>query len=210
MARRTRPPRRALCVDWAVAASALPGETTSGDLSMVEDFGDGVLVGVVDALGHGTHAAQAAEIAIATLRRFASESLPELVHRCHEALVGTRGVVLSLAAFDFRERTMSWLGVGNVEGVLLLAGENVRPSRVSLVNRGGIVGGELPTGRPWTVPISPGDTLLFATDGIRGGFADSPLSPGPLQSVADAILGQFAKGTDDALVLVARYVGPHA
>jgi hypothetical protein len=52
-----------------------------------------------------------------------------------------------------------------------------------------------------------GDTLVFATDGVRREFTQRlALGDGP-QQLADRILGQYAKGTDDALVLVARYVG---
>jgi hypothetical protein len=48
--------------------------------------------------------------------------------------------------------------------------------------------------------------LVLATDGIRHDFVAN-LNPGPPQAMADRILHQYAKGTDDALVLVAQYLG---
>jgi len=197
-------------IDWGVAGSALAGETESGDLHLVKLIPTGALVAVVDGLGHGADAATAARGAVATLGRYAHESLLVLIERCHHALTGTRGVVMSLANLDSRAGTMTWLGVGNVEGILQHASPAAGPSRASLVARGGIVGRELPPLRTATVPISPGDTLLFASDGIKGGFADTLPGDASPQQLADQILASYGKGTDDALILVARYLGAGA
>jgi hypothetical protein len=105
---------------------------------------------------------------------------------------------------------MTWLGVGNVECVLLytnLAARPARPARTSLVTRGGIVGSELPQLRAEVLSIAPGDTLVVATDGIKDGFADGLSAETPPQRLADQVLARSCKGTDDALVLVARYLG---
>ena len=49
--------------------------------------------------------------------------------------------------------------------------------------------------------------MIFATDGIREGFSDGLQFEAPPQQLAEHILSQHGKGTDDALVLVARYRG---
>lgn len=194
-------------IEWGVATLALPGETESGDLHLVTSVRVGVLLCVVDALGHGAEAATAARTAIATVASSTEESVLPLVHRCHHALQGKRGVVMSLALLDGTTRSLTWLGVGNVEGSLLHRESGGREIRHSLVTRGGIVGSELPNLRTQELAVAPGDTLIFATDGIKGGFTDGlPARVSP-QQLADHILARYAKGTDDALVLVARYVG---
>jgi hypothetical protein len=49
--------------------------------------------------------------------------------------------------------------------------------------------------------------LIFATDGVRSDFsAYSPLGC-DIQESADAVLARYGKGTDDALVFAARYLG---
>ena len=197
-------------IRWGVATLALAGEAESGDLHVVRPVDHGVLVGVVDGLGHGAEAALAARKAVAALDGHAAESLPQLLQRCHEALHGTRGVVMSVAVFSAIARSLTWLGVGNVEGVLLSTDAGRRSSRDSLVTRGGIVGSELPELRPHVVPVSPGDTMIFATDGVRSGFADGVSADASPQQLADDILARYGKGTDDALVLVARYLGAGA
>ena len=194
-------------LEWGVATRALPGELQSGDLSLVKPNGQSVLVAVVDALGHGSDAASTARVAISALERYAADPLPELLQRCHTALVGTRGVVLSLASFDTARATVAWLGVGNVEGVLLSGDPGARPNRTSLVTRPGIVGGEVPPLQAWVLPLTSGDTLIFATDGVRSGFTEKfSMSDSP-QAQADRILARYAKDTDDALVMVVRYRG---
>jgi hypothetical protein len=57
------------------------------------------------------------------------------------------------------------------------------------------------------LPIRRGDTLVLATDGIRASFAEELSLRDPPQQIADHILARFGKDTDDALVLVARFVG---
>src|SRR5205814_9273794 len=61
-------------IEWGVASLALPGEAESGDRHLVKPVGTGVLVAVVDGLGHGAEAASAAKAAVAALERHATES----------------------------------------------------------------------------------------------------------------------------------------
>ena len=196
-------------IEWGVASLALPGEAESGDLHFVKQVGTGALVAVVDGLGHGADAATAARAAVAALEGHATDSPVPLIQRCHRALHGTRGVVMSVAVFDRSDRSMTWLGVGNVEGLLLYGDGTTRSGspRANLVTRGGIVGSELPRLHPVVLPIAPGDTLFFATDGIREGFIEGLPPEAAPQQLADQILARYGKGTDDALVLVARYLG---
>lgn len=193
-------------IEWGFAAMPLRGEAVSGDRYIIKPFQNGILIAVVDGLGHGYEAAEASEIAIATLDTYAHEPIIPLVRRCHEALKGTRGVVMSVASFNLLDKTMTWLGVGNVEGVLLRADAKSAISRESLQLRGGVLGYRLPQLRDSVIRLMRGDTLIFATDGIRSSFEKGiELSDKPKQ-IADNIMAQFARGMDDALVLVVRYI----
>lgn len=194
-------------VDCGVAAQALPGQKESGDCHAIVEFEGGVLVAVIDGLGHGAEAAAAARIAVEVLKQHAQESVITLVSLCHEKLKPTRGVVMSLASFNAMDATVTWLGVGNVEGVLLHRDTYGTMCQEVLPLRGGVVGDQLPSLVASIAPVSRGDTLIFVTDGVRLGFADG-LKPDSAQAAADKVLARFARGTDDALVLVARYTGP--
>jgi negative regulator of sigma-B (phosphoserine phosphatase) len=196
---------RNLRITTGVATLPLPGQEESGDLSLVKTVDARTLVAVVDGLGHGEDAASSAHAAVAALDRYARESLPELVKRCHNALAGMRGVVLGAASLDPAAGTMTWIGVGNISGILFRADQNARPARVSLVPLAGFIGAELPIATARVVSLLPGDTLVLASDGIKEGFADTLALNNSPQTIADTILARYAKGTDDALALVARY-----
>ena len=195
------------CIEWGVATQPLPGQSVSGDLHLVEPFAHGALVAVVDGLGHGGEASAAAGIAIEILKGNASQSVTGLVQRCHEALLQTRGAVITLASFNTLESTMSWLGVGNVAGLLLRADRKATPACESALLRGGVVGYQLPALRASVLAVSVGDLLILASDGIRGGFEQCVIAASEPQQNADRIMSQYYKGTDDALALVARYLG---
>jgi phosphoserine phosphatase RsbX len=195
-------------LEWAVADLVQPGQSESGDRSVVLATGEGGLVAVVDGLGHGAEAASAAKVAVRALERGANRPVVQLFRDCHSSLIGTRGAVISAAAFNARGETMTWLGVGDVEGRLLRAPSSASPRMESLLLRGGVVGVHLPTLVSEVVPIHRGDTLIFATDGVRSDFLDAPLPPLESQALADYILAHWGTQTDDALVLVVRYLGP--
>jgi negative regulator of sigma-B (phosphoserine phosphatase) len=106
------------------------------------------------------------------------------------------------------EGIVAWMGVGNVEGVIVRRdGNGGSVCRESLVSRPGVVGSRLPPLIATLLPISEGDTLIFATDGVDANFERSIVRYDPPEAIAKRILANHAKGTDDALVLVARYVG---
>jgi serine/threonine protein phosphatase PrpC len=202
-------------IEWGVAARSLVGHAESGDQYLVKSFPGGVLVAVVDGLGHGDHAAEVSKTAVNTMQGYAHESVISLINRSHESLRGSRGAVISLASISAKG-TVTWLGVGNVEGMILPA-PGSHAKHKSLLLRGGVVGYRLPTLRDQVVEISPGDNLIFITDGIRSGFVKNeiqdPLATKKLdktqsaQLLADTILAEYGRETDDAMVLVARYKG---
>lgn len=194
-------------IDWAVQARTHEGETLSGDLHVVAPFPDGVLVSVVDGLGHGDEAAKAAQVAAEILSAHAGDDLVSLVERCHTSMRSTRGAVLSVAAFRKSDHTMTWLGVGNVEGVLYHADPAAKPARETLLLRGGVVGYRLPHLRAAVLTVAQGDTLVFATDGIGGRFTEERPDGRAPQDMARDILSFYGKDNDDALALVARYGG---
>jgi len=119
-------PGTARVIEWGVAMRTLPGEAQCGDVHLVKPIASGVLLAVADGLGHGAEAAAAARAAVTALERHAGESPLALVERSHRALHGTRGAVLSLALVNRHERSLTWLGVGNVEGTLLYGTDGAR------------------------------------------------------------------------------------
>ena len=200
-------PDKLSLLDWSVAARPMSGQSVSGDLHLIKPFDHSVLVAVIDGVGHGREAAAAARTTAEILDSHAGEPVISLVKRCHEALTQTRGVVLTLANLDAVENTMTWLGVGNVEGWLLRADASASHPRESVLLRGGLVGYQLPALHASVIPVAAGDLLILATDGIHTAFEEGINASETPGQIADRILSGHFKGNDDALVLVARYRG---
>jgi negative regulator of sigma-B (phosphoserine phosphatase) len=199
--------RRLSELTWGAAARTCPGETASGDLAVVRQVPGGTLVAALDGTGHGEEAARAAGAARAVLERLGGAELSSVVDGCHEALRSTRGAALSVAFISTATRTVSWVGVGNVLG-LLASGDALFPRRVRwLGTPGGVAGHALPRTRPGRLEVRHGDVLILATDGVRAAFADRLELAGRPRDIAERILSRHWTGTDDAVALVVRFLG---
>ena len=196
-------------IEWARAGRPLPSEYTSGDRGIAVDIdGEAALFGVVDGLGHGPAAAEAALRAVDVVTRASSEPLEALIQLCHRVLVGTRGVAMTLARMDFAANTLTWAGVGNVSADLVAKAPTGIQVRSSALLSGGIVGYRIPEIAPaQVVSIRPGDLLLMSTDGITEDYLDHIDFSATAVAIAEELLGKDARETDDAMVLAARHRG---
>jgi negative regulator of sigma-B (phosphoserine phosphatase) len=193
-------------LEWCTAGRPIPGEACSGDDALVLAGEQRALVAAIDGLGHGPSASEAAGVAVAALRTAPWDDVAALVTRCHEALRPTRGAAVGLAAFR-DEGTVTWLGVGNITGRLVSGGGLSASGGRWLGSLSGVAGDdELPALRPATIPVRRGDVLILATDGIDGAFVDEVVATGTCEEIADRVLRDFGRLTDDALVVVARYL----
>ncbi len=192
-------------VDFGVATMALDQESESGDKYLVHSFDQGILLALVDGLGHGTEAAIAAGRAVQTLKDYASEPVVKLTQRCHRALQRSRGAAMSLARVDTKDSSMSWIAIGNVSGLVVHADHHRLPKQQTLMMRAGVVGHTLPALQASAVPIDPGDLLIFITDGVALSFSEEVRIGDSPQQIADRILRAHHKGTDDATALVVRF-----
>jgi phosphoserine phosphatase RsbX len=194
-------------IDWHACERALPGEAVSGDHYAAVETSSGMLLAAVDGLGHGPEAARAARRAREVLLASPEDGLDILFERCHQALRILRGAVMSAAFVRRADGELSWLGVGNVEAVAVRRASGPRPVCESLFLWPGVVGQNIPSLRTSQLRLYPGDTLVFATDGIRTNFVESLSAFEPPPRLAAQLLEKHGKSTDDALVLVARYIG---
>jgi negative regulator of sigma-B (phosphoserine phosphatase) len=190
-------------LDRGVAGAPIEGESRSGDVAVFVPTMAGGLACLIDGLGHGPRAAEAAEAAGEVVREHAEAQAPELLQACHEALADTRGVVMTVAWFDLERETLSWAGVGNVDARLVRSGPELR-EEVALVF-GGVLGYRMPRVRPATMRLGRGDVLVMITDGIDGAISPALAAGGAAQAMADRIFEQHGKGNDDALAVVVRY-----
>ena len=190
-------------LDRGIAGVAHEGEERSGDLAVFVPTAVGGLACVIDGLGHGPEAADAAELCADVVRTHAEAGARELMAACHEALLTSRGVVMTAAWFDLERSELRWAGVGNVDARLVRSGPEQRED-VALVF-GGVLGYRMPQVRAATMRLERGDVLIMITDGIDAAISSALAAGGAAQALADRILASHGKGTDDALAAVIRY-----
>lgn len=194
--------------EWAYAARTAPGQVESGDRHLIRSVEDGVLIAAIDGLGHGPEAAHASGEAVAALSASSgAASLRHLMGECHAALERTRGATVSLARFDGSTPRLDWLAVGNVHGQVVRRTPAHGRRDESLLLLPGMVGERLPRLRESELPMARGDMLVLTTDGVDPQAAERLDTRRPPSETAQAVLEHGVNGHDDALVVVARYMG---
>jgi len=178
------------------------GHSISGDAYLIKEGEEATLVCMVDGLGSGEAAAEAAQAAIRCVEVSSTLPLSDIMAKCHQALKGTRGAVMALMRINSAESTITFVGVGNI-GIHVRSTALIKP-----ISKNGIVGYRLPRLREFTYPYTPGDLFALHTDGISSRFTlDGALwteGAQDVQTLADEIARIFSKENDDVTVLVAR------
>jgi phosphoserine phosphatase RsbX len=187
-------------LDIGVAERPKAGATISGDSYLIKHNGSSALVAVIDGLGGGTAAAEAAKKAYDAIDANGDRPLSMIMQAAHTACMGTRGAVVGLLRLDLDRREAAYVGVGNI-GIYVVSKHAIKP-----LSRNGIVGYRMPTLMEHTASFDNGDTFILFSDGISLRFSEAPLMNEALepQQLADRILELFGKSIDDATVVVAK------
>jgi anti-sigma regulatory factor (Ser/Thr protein kinase) len=194
----TRPAR---LLDVGVVCLPLDGETACGDGWCVRQDADHATVLLVDGLGHGPNAADAADAAITAFQSAEDRAPKEIIALLHEALRSTRGAAVAVAEVRRTSdgATIDFCGVGNtVTAVIGQAGPRSLPSM------NGTAGLTVRALQPFTQPWYPGEMLVMHTDGLttRWRLDAYPGVRAHDPAIAAAVLHRDAsRGRDDATVL---------
>jgi anti-sigma regulatory factor (Ser/Thr protein kinase) len=187
-----------------VGGIAVParGEEACGDAWAVARQGDRTGILVVDGLGHGPLAAEAAEVAVRVFQGSRAPGPAAAVEVIHLALRPTRGAAVAVAEVDLERELVRFAGIGNVAGVV------VAPSSTRhMVSLGGIAGHSVRRIDEFTYSWPASATLLLHTDGLASHW-DLGKYPGLVERhpslIAGVLYRDHARGRDDAAVVVAR------
>lgn len=191
-------------LDWEWHGVGL--ESESGDLHVVAPHDGGVVIAVIDGLGHGPDAAVAARVIAGALEEHAGDPIEQLVRRCHDRARPTRGGVMSLASFIAKDAILTWCGVGNVEALLFRSTETAPSARETVTSHGGVVGYQLPKLHIDSLVVASEDLLVMATDGIKSGFEVVVDRLAPPAVTVQTVMNRHSRSSDDALVMAARFI----
>ena len=188
--------------DLAVVSEPIHGEDVCGDGWGIRTMATGSILMVVDGLGHGLLAAEAAREAERVLGEAKTDSLTDILQRVHGALRKTRGAAVSLARIDPEQGLLSFVGVGNVSASIVS-----RDCSRSLVSHNGTLGQQMQRVQEFTYPWNPTDILVMHSDGLLTRWDLQPYpgiwskSPGLIAAILHR---DFSRGRDDVTVLVAK------
>jgi negative regulator of sigma-B (phosphoserine phosphatase) len=144
------------------------GETLSGDIALVHWDNDGVLVAVIDVLGHGPDAhelaIQLSGILSKWLTATAARSPEGALSVLDESARGTRGAVAAVAWLNGRTLAGNVVGIGNVR--CRLFGSIAR----TVEFKEGVLGCRMRSQTPFSFVLRPSDVLILFSDGVPGRF----------------------------------------
>ena len=187
-------------MNYGAVNRSKPGNLVSGDMYFFHQNKDSTLVAVIDGLGAGEAAHEAAERARDCVSQNTDVALADLLQRCHQALRGTRGAVMMLMRVCPAQDSVTFAGVGNI-GVRVLSDTPIRP-----ISRNGIVGYRMNSVREFSYPYTIGDLFILHSDGISTRFTiDEERIRDPrtnLQQIAQEIADEFGKDDDITIVVV--------
>lgn len=196
-----KPERRRHDVDLGAVCVPHAFESACGDAWACRRRGSIVELLLVDGLGHGPDAAEAAGRAVAF---FEQKPLPatEMLPAMHEALRRTRGAAVAVSHMNLAAQTLRYWCVGNLSGAVIHGGR-----RQQLASQHGTLGVAMPTLQSFDYPLPGGAALVMHSDGLntRWRLAGDPLLHRHHPSlIAGLLYRDFRRGRDDVSVLLAK------
>lgn len=201
--------QEALPSNFTALAVASPNESLCGDGYYIEYEPEKHIFNilVLDGLGHGPGAYEAAQAAIKayTLLPDLPRESPSLVLKeIHQQIKKTRGAVGMALKFNFKEETISYCGVGNIAGKTI-SYNNTK----SLHSFNGIVG-HVMSGRihDQELPWQKGNLLLIHSDGLTSRWNISQydrIHKHDLTILAACLYRDHKRGNDDTTIIISKY-----
>ena len=177
---------------------ALEGEIECGDAWCLRQDSQGLALFVVDGLGHGTFAAEAARVAIDAFLMNPFVPPQETMVRANGLMSKTRGGAAACARLV--GDNVSYAGVGNISGTLISVGKSQ-----GLVSQNGTLGLHQRRTQQFEYQRERGALLIMHSDGVSARW-DLKNRPDLLVRhpaiIAGAIYRDHGRRSDDATVVV--------
>lgn len=150
---------------------------------------------MVDALGHGPRAAEAAALAVQVLERVALDAAAaDVLNALDQGLSGSRGAA-AMACMIHGEH-IDGCGVGNVA-------LRVQGSAIPVMLCPGILGKKVRQVRSFAGKLALGTRLVMFSDGIASQLDLTGVRVMPAAQAAETLMTRHRRDHDDATVLVA-------
>ena len=195
------PCSEALAIEVDHYSRPCQGERVNGDLAMVAERDQWLLLAVIDGLGHGPEAHGVSLRARDFLEKNWTEDAIATMQRLHEHLRGSIGAVAGIAVANRVTGDVRFAGIGNITYRLF----GPRASR--LVSMAGNLGHQIRTPQLQHHQLTDEDVVVMYSDGIKDRFdqEDYPqLRYQSAETIARTVVDRFGKAHDDATCLAMR------
>lgn len=178
----------------------ISGEQVSGDLWSATLTADEMTVVVVDGLGHGAGAHEAARAALDAANPAAGPH--QALERMHQAARHTRGAAAAVARLRPGAHSVVFAGIGNISGVVF-----TNTSQHQMVSSNGTLGHQAQGVREYVYPWPAGAVVVLFSDGLVSHWKLDRY-PGLSQRhpalIAAVLYRDHRRRRDDVTVVVAR------
>jgi len=187
-----------------VAGVSVPhaGEPVCGDIWDVRYRHDGAFMLLVDGLGHGMFAADAAGAARSIFRSRTFTAPSDALAAIHEGIRHTRGAAGAIAELHVKGRSISVAGVGNISTAVCGSGATRQA-----VSHNGTLGHQARYFKEYSYPWESGALLVMHSDGLNSHWSLDPYPGLRLRHpalIAAVLYRDFSRHRDDVTVVVGR------
>lgn len=181
-----------------------PRETLSGDSALIERHGTQLRVAVIDGLGHGPAAREAALRTAASLSNTWRDELQDSVLAAHDLVAATRGATLGVADIDLTARSVRATTIGNVRVALFFGpGRTWSPCGTDAVlgHGRGTLHGRLAV-RVEQHALPPDGLFALFSDGLQNQLRPPLQRIGELTEMGLMLFATYAVPNDDSTLLL--------
>jgi len=177
---------------------AIDGEVLCGDAWDLAQGPQGLALFMIDGLGHGAFAAEAAQVGVDTFRSAPFAEPQDILSRANASMSRTRGGAGACARIVGDK--IAYAGIGNISAALVSAGKST-----GLVSHNGTLGLHKRRGQQFEYRREPGALLVMHSDGVsaRWGLKENAalLARHPA-IIAACLYRDHGRQRDDATVVV--------
>ncbi|WP_210462747.1 MULTISPECIES: ATP-binding protein [Rufibacter] len=180
-----------------------PGEKVSGDGWGLRLSLQGAHLLVLDGLGHGEHAHEAAQNALQAFKQQPKQTPSEMLRGIHALIKRTRGAVGAIAQWNTETNSLLFCGIGNIAGRVIMPDKSK-----SLLSYNGTLGMSMPnTINDQHLTWERGNIMILHSDGLKSRWDLSKypeLTRHDPTLIAAVLYKDNTRTTDDTLVVVVR------
>jgi anti-sigma regulatory factor (Ser/Thr protein kinase) len=193
-----------LVVDIGASVVPIHGEKVSGDVVRTRALDEHrILIVVVDGLGHGPAAFDAASKCADVLERTIDAGLAAAFAEAHRELRSGRGAVAGVVIVDAERAVAEVAVLGNIAvRTMGVRGDAQRSS--TAISTPGVLGSAFRRVHVERFDLEAGDVIVVHSDGVRSRFEPLRVRAADAQSAAEEIVANEGRAHDDASCVVVR------